>query len=291
MSAEPPETPEAEPSSETIYWLEYNGRVIGLTAGNTVIGRSTGNQLVLDDPLVSRRHAQITVSRHAVVEDLGSVNGVFVNGERINQPRVLSDGDRVTIGKQDLVLRASASRLNRPRRAAETLPGTTARSFATTQQVMDLPQAQADSESEKTVGGDALELLGGVAEKVLALGRGEEAERLLQTCLRSMLNRARTRGGAPDGNIEAAARFAVRLADATGKASWVDYAVELYMRAAKPLPGPVVEDLYNVLRKVAGVDRAGLREYLMVLRKNQSSYGPAERFLVQRIEGLDQFVK
>jgi hypothetical protein len=50
----------------------------------------------------------------------------------------------------------------------------------------------------------------------------------------------------------------------------------------------VVDELYTAMRKVNGVDLVRLRGYLASLRAKQATLGPAERFLVQRIEGLER---
>ncbi len=63
------------------------------------IGRSAGNELVLADPEVSRRH--VRVLRRAdgyAVEDIGSTNGTFVNGQRISHLTLLQDGDTIDLG-------------------------------------------------------------------------------------------------------------------------------------------------------------------------------------------------
>jgi len=69
-----------------------------LAVATTVIGRHRSSDLVLFDPNVSRRHA-IVHRRPAgfVIEDLGSTNGVVVNGERV-VTHELADGDEVTVG-------------------------------------------------------------------------------------------------------------------------------------------------------------------------------------------------
>jgi hypothetical protein len=74
----------------------------------TTIGRE-GCDITLGDPDVSRRHAEIQISNgDIVINDLGSTNGTFVNGERIDQPRPLRDGDEVRIGAVVWRLRAPA---------------------------------------------------------------------------------------------------------------------------------------------------------------------------------------
>jgi pSer/pThr/pTyr-binding forkhead associated (FHA) protein len=71
-----------------------------------VIGRSSEVGLVLAEDMVSRKHAKITVSEGGgkiLIEDLGSTNGTFVNGEKVKQVR-LKEGDRILIGTSILRL-------------------------------------------------------------------------------------------------------------------------------------------------------------------------------------------
>jgi pSer/pThr/pTyr-binding forkhead associated (FHA) protein len=67
-----------------------------------VIGRSREADIVLQDPNVSRRHAELRRGDEGwQIVDLGSTNGIKVNGRRVdNQP--LSPGDEITIGVTDL---------------------------------------------------------------------------------------------------------------------------------------------------------------------------------------------
>lgn len=70
------------------------GMVFDLTKEITTFGRDVANDIVLGDPEVSRQHARLTRTPGGfVLEDLGSTNGSFVNGERLSSPRVLNPGD------------------------------------------------------------------------------------------------------------------------------------------------------------------------------------------------------
>ncbi|MCS7001509.1 MAG: FHA domain-containing protein [Dehalococcoidia bacterium] len=70
-----------------------------LNEGRIVIGRAQTCDVVLADQLVSREHAAIVVAGNVVtLEDLNSRNGVFLNGERISAPVILSHGDEIAIG-------------------------------------------------------------------------------------------------------------------------------------------------------------------------------------------------
>ncbi len=263
--------------------LRFGEHDVEVGQGETLIGRSPKCQLVLDDPLVSRTHARLVVQRGTVsVEDLGSANGVLVNGERLLRTRTLASGDRLNIGQQsfELFVRVAESDAPRDRRfQARTLSG-----FK-----LEEPEVRfADSErSEATRKSDALDLLVGVAEKVLALGRGDEAERILSSYLRNLLQVARARGEIDPVLAEKAVTYAVRLAEATSKGAWVDYAFELYSVAKRPLPAAAVERLYESLRKFSAVSVNVYRQYLAVLRSVETEFGPAERFLLRRVEGLE----
>lgn len=261
-----------------------------------MLGRSAACEIVLDDGLVSRRHAQINLETERVVlVDLGSVNGVYVNGVRVEGSRDLADGDRILIGKQELMVRVSrvggigsvtlAGRSDRS--SAETLSGIEAASLFSPA-LATVGEAAGDSEATRK--GDALDLLGGVADKVLAMGRGAEAERILSNYLRNLLVSARNGGPElEDPRSDKAIAFAIKLAQGTQKGSWVDYAIELGRLQARPLPAPIVEDLYQLVRQV-DIDLKELRAYVAVLKRAEASFGPAERFVVQRIEGLERLV-
>lgn len=279
-----PIAPEVEDVSDAParFWLDYRGYRFELRDAPLVIGRSAGCQIVLDDAMVSRRHAVVRLTDGRVIaEDLGSVNGVFVNGDRIRGAQEVRVGDKVVIGKEELVLKMAfrTPETSPPRLSAETLSGVDASKMFTT--------LDGDRE-EGTHQGDSLELLGGVAEKVLALGRGEEAEKLLGNVLGNVLVAARARGQIDAGLAERAVRYAVRLAAATSRGRWIDYAIALYRVQRRPLPAAIVDELFTIMRSVKDVSVSDLRSYVSELRAIQAQLGPADRFLVQRLEGLER---
>lgn len=83
--------------------------------GSLEIGRLTEG-VRLDDALVSRRHARffLDTSGRALVEDLGSSNGTFVNGNEVHAPTALEPGDHVLMGVSVLELRTEAQVAQQP---------------------------------------------------------------------------------------------------------------------------------------------------------------------------------
>jgi hypothetical protein len=95
--------PEALLLSEADNGQAVNFRLTALT----YIGRSEDNQLRLLDPGVSRRHVLVMATPGGyTIRDLGSQNGTYVNGTRIDESP-LTDGDRITIGEINLVFRGA----------------------------------------------------------------------------------------------------------------------------------------------------------------------------------------
>jgi predicted RNA-binding Zn-ribbon protein involved in translation (DUF1610 family) len=92
---------EADPAVHHLAWMEDGGtvRTLVLAGEWTRLGRSLACDAVFDDPTVSRRHALVhRPESGARVLDDRSLNGVFVNGERVEE-RDLADGDELAVGR------------------------------------------------------------------------------------------------------------------------------------------------------------------------------------------------
>jgi len=132
------------------------------------------------------------------------------------------------------------------------------------------------------------QLLGHVVDKALALGRGDEAEHLIATHLQAALGDARSERGLSPDIARTAAGYAVKLAAATGRATWLDYAIKLYGALDLVLPLALVDEMYVLLRRVRGIDVGILRDYNEALRTRSHGLAPAERFVLQRLIGLER---
>lgn len=288
------------------YALKIGDRVHPLPEGKSLVGRGENCQIVLDDPLVSRVHAAVFVEADGLrIEDLGSRNGVRVNGEPLTAPRALALGDVIRVGSVELTVEEPRNPSQVPRdRCADTL-------------VASVPTQRLD----------VFGVFGTLAEKALALGRGDEAERILSKPLEAYLSDTRSarerpsaarsdvegvadarelfhqagregsadpgqnhRGSSPpaggDDNFRRAADYALRLASTTGKGRWLDYLFRLHAAHGRLMEAALVDELYEIVRKVQGASSADLGAYLDVLRTSEEHRGPRERFLIGRLEGI-----
>ena len=85
-----------------------SGDRIELSDGRNLIGRLSDCRIVISDGNTSRHHAEIRRSGSGfVINDLGSTNGTYLNGERLTADRRISDGDIVTVGSVNLRFEAS----------------------------------------------------------------------------------------------------------------------------------------------------------------------------------------
>ena len=94
--------------------LEVNGTRHPLQPPGLVIGRGSDADLRINDPGISRRHAQIRVNAAGPqlridIVDLGSTNGIVVNGQRVQQA-VLQEGTRIEIGSTRMLVHAPSGR-------------------------------------------------------------------------------------------------------------------------------------------------------------------------------------
>lgn len=241
--------------------------------GSLVLGRGEEANIVLADPLVSRVHARLTImpDESVILEDLHSTNGVYVNGVRVSRPTSpLSEGDRLLIGTTEISVfstRASATMKVAPRAFSQSsemrAPSSAKLRLSSTSSVAPRvePPARPSTAIPATERSDAVELVGRLAEHLMASGNSAEAVRVLSEHLNTVLLGASAGLAVPAPVLEHATRHALSLYSWTERASWVDYALELHA-ACRQAPSDASLSLLEIAyRAVTGMDPQ-LIEYL-----------------------------
>ncbi|MEU6243320.1 DUF3662 and FHA domain-containing protein [Streptomyces sp. NPDC047024] len=89
---------------QTRYWIEINGTRHQISRATLVLGRSTEADVRIDDPGVSRRHCEIRTGTPSTIQDLGSTNGIVVDGQHTTRA-TLRDGSRIVVGSTTVIYR------------------------------------------------------------------------------------------------------------------------------------------------------------------------------------------
>ncbi|RMG99021.1 MAG: FHA domain-containing protein [Deltaproteobacteria bacterium] len=224
----------------TQYKLRLGGRTLFLHPGQYEIGRMPDCWLTLDDDLVSRYHARLLVSQDGVVlEDLGSRNGTFVNGERLEGRRQLSDGDKVRIGREILVLIGGDD--------------------ATHEDV------EADLRRTLAPGEDAQfpVLIAQLFHKSLRVGRIKEAERYAEALARQI---AAVEIPADHPTARAFVDCVLALAERTHDGVWIDRLFTIHAKQRWLLSQADLDRVRAALDRIPRVPGTGLRSYERTLR-------------------------
>jgi len=246
--------------------LSYLGRDILLVPGRYLVGRSAACHVVLDDPLASRRHVRVEVTDNgATVEDLGSINGVFVNGRRVgDETQKLSDGDRIDIGNAQLVFRTSGAGYERRASGThnldlDTLSG--ADPVVPADEPVEKPAAEV---STRQVNG--ILMISVIAKRALEGGHIREAEEMLRSHLASVMDEARAHRNVDPATLESALGAALSLATATRRGRWFDYCIELLSRSGHGYTDALLGRLERAGASVEELDVVELRRFALEVR-------------------------
>ncbi|WP_175408956.1 FHA domain-containing protein, partial [Streptomyces sp. TRM64462] len=102
--AGPTGAPGHAPGGPVRRWIEINGTRHQISRPTLVLGRSTDADVRIDDPGVSRRHCEIRTGTPSTIQDLGSTNGIVVDGQHTTRA-TLRDGSRIVVGSTTIVFR------------------------------------------------------------------------------------------------------------------------------------------------------------------------------------------
>ncbi len=282
------------------------------------MGRSRSCDLVVDDMLISRRHARFFVSKAALfVEDLGSANGVLVNEVQTSGAVALKDGDRVIVGTHELFVQVVTNIADRdtapplaptppqpprpapsPSASAGAVPAQHAapRTALTEQDIpvvlpaptLEIAAAQEPGsfddnleETQRTEKMDGLATMARLADRMISMGRADAAVRLLGDHLRDLLDKVQRGRTVPPAALETAGVYAMKLSDISKDGAWATLGIELFTQVRKPLPAKAVQ-LLETLGHCENFDRQKLAFYKAALREARG-LSPGEVTLAERI--------
>jgi hypothetical protein len=145
-----------------------------------------------------------------------------------------------------------------------------------------------DEQDEDTARADPLELLGTIVDRALASGDIREAESLLSGHLSVILSEARLIGTLKPATCRSAARYAIKLAESTGKGAWLDYVFEVYFYAQQLVPLAIVHSLFAATSRARTQDRTTVRRYIDFLRRKRGELGTEAQLVQQRLERFER---
>jgi len=255
-------------SGALIVWDEH---ARPLSEGSLTLGRAETCDIILEDPLVSRQHARIYVLAGEVyVEDLGSANGVYVNGAKTCGPHRLIDGDRVLLATREIsVFALSGSEEWTPPLADAKKPD--AGDFR--------------SEAASTDRADPLAIAVTVTDQLLARDHVAEAESGLEQQVLRALERGRTGRIIQSGVCDSAGVSVLTLAEMTGKSKWVDYAIDLHRFGRRVMSDPLIAQLERALAVVSGFELSVFSSYVALLQELRLELSEDE---IRRLDRLKQ---
>ena len=218
-----------------------------LTDGTYLLGRDSSCHILLEDSRISRRHARMSVDASLVfIEDLGSMNGILVNGTRVRERRALFDGDWVTIGGEELEIVIGEA--GRQRHKTDTLdelsPIPPSSKNEADRRISEPPEAEETTQRTRS-----LEILANIADQALAAGRTDDAADLLKTTLLDVLQEASDGINVEDETRLFCLEYALKLSKVTTKPKWLDYAVDLLRVTGSICDAALARKLTNAYRK------------------------------------------
>ena len=232
--------------------VRIGSQTLALPDGEHDVGRLPDCWLTFDDDLASRQHARFHVAGPtAVLVDLGSRNGTFVNGKRIAGRCSLHDGDKVRIGREILVVVKSDSPLDDDDEG--------------------LRSTLAPGEDTRFPS-----LIGQLVEKSLRVGKVKEAERYASALTNQI-------GAAPVDVEHPAAKACVScllgLAEYTSAGLWIDRVFMLHVKQGWLMSAEVVDRIRGAMDRIPRVPGHAMLDYEDHLRRLQRT-GREEAALV-----------
>ncbi len=251
---------------------------VDLAAGMTLLGRSPDCAVTIEDPLVSREHARITIRGDAATfEDLGSRNGSRINGVPVRQATPLKDGDRLRIGTQELVFCKFASDRSGPSNRRTGFMTYCARcklpypeemgacphcgSLERLEEEATLTGAKAADDSTW-----ALLLATDVLERAVANGRHADAERILRRSANALGETIAAKAAVDEEQLRKLAVVAAKYARVQSSSQWACWLLGVFDSLERVPPVEAVSELQGIRLE----DAAGPRAIDSIIRSSKA---------------------
>ncbi len=263
--------------------LRHGGREHALPSGEWFIGRDKESRLRLDDPLISRRHAVLRVREDgSTITDLSSANGVYVNGAPAVGAARLAAGNRILVGREELVVvRVGAARATPAPDKEDALHRVTRDSFRAMPVSREEPPTSAPAATTKV---DTFALISTVLDRMLAERRAPDAERLLTPHIEALLHDVNRGKPVPDAVSSRAAEYSIKVAEAAGSGKWLGHVLSIYSGLRRPLPRDLATSFLRVAERVSGFDPARVRAYVEAMRAERGHLSLESRETLERLE-------
>jgi pSer/pThr/pTyr-binding forkhead associated (FHA) protein len=260
--------------------LRLAGRMFELPLGErAVAGRAPDCQLPIADRRCSHQHAEFSRAADGVITvcDLGSSNGTYVNGIRIDTARRLALGDWITLGNEtfELCIAGDAQRPPTP-----TIP------------VQRRPDAGSDRHPAieartKTDPGSPLLSIASFTAQAASHAATPVSPAAIEKPLRALLRQIERGESFDAGAPEMAALVALRMTSVTKEASWLSYCFDLYAALRLPLSPDLLDRVREALLCVPQLEAAPFRAYLELLTQlEQSAPDDHRRQLIAQLHEL-----
>jgi hypothetical protein len=269
-----------------------------LESGEMIIGRDPSVQVVLDDPLASRFHARLCVTRdgRVLLEDLQSANGVFVNGIKVTESAtILGEGDRLLVGTTEFGLFALRPSKRVPRGtetarmpAVSVPPAMQSNEFAADR---DAPPRSSRGPIAGGARSEPIDMVGHFAEELMGSGHPLEASRTLSEYLHNLLKGASAGLTVPPQLLEKATRHALRLHGWTQRSDWLKYVFELHLACLQVPSDVALRELEPALRAARDIDDSFLAYFVMTLQSRHEPLSYEESVRLRRFGTRDGFAR
>jgi pSer/pThr/pTyr-binding forkhead associated (FHA) protein len=241
--------------------LRHAERELMMLPGKYLIGRSRSCQLIVSSELVSRRHAELHVDvlGGVTLRDLGSHNGVSVNGKRMTAGSVvLESGDQFKIGTDTFTVYISADALDSASMRVVEVVTETAPTEVKHTAVASMAETRATHD---------LDLVCSAADRAIDFGAVSEAERILTIHLNEVLADIRTLQRTSVAIRNKAFDYALRLAAVTQKQQWFDYAIDVLLAQGVVATQEQAESLLHAQKKMERLDTQRVELYSRLVRR------------------------